>query len=172
MLQGHKNLAAAVFPEGTPGLVLDGFARAPLWQDGLAYGHGTGHGIGAFLNVHEGPFGIGGGTVTGNVVRRNQRMLAYYLEPIQGGMYMSDEPGFYKDGAWGIRIESDLITVPAPNLPHVNGGSNKRPFLKFEYVTKVPMCRRLIDASLLSADDAAWLDDHVQGFSYRFHRNL
>jgi Xaa-Pro aminopeptidase len=162
VLQGHIALARFVFPVGTPGIVLDGIARGPLWADGLVYGHGTGHGIGANLNVHEGPIGIGGGTVGGDVVRRNARMQAVYLEPMDEGMYVSDEPGFYKDGCWGIRIESDLVALQAHGLFGSGpcGGSGNRPFLRFECVSKVPMCRALISEALLSPAEVAWLNEY------------
>jgi len=184
VLQGHLALARAVFPSGTPGLMLDALARAPLWQDGLTYGHGTGHGIGAYLNVHEGPFGIGGGTVAGGVIRQNPRMLAYYLEPIELGMYVSDEPGFYLAKHWGVRLESDLVVVEAGKFGGGSGGGGgdgededpaspsasaafsstqskpTRPFLKFDYVTKVPMCLALIDVGLLSPPEVEWIDGY------------
>ena len=120
----------AKFPKGTTGLALDMLARQPLWQDGLEYGHGTGHGIGAYLNVHEGPMGIGGGSVPGDAIQKNaarRRMYLYGMEPgarpimhacprcrhhpryVVLGMYVSDEPGFYKAGEFGMRLESDLI---------------------------------------------------------------
>ena len=138
VLQGHVALAGAVFPAGTPGLMLEMLARGPLWQDGLNYQHGTGHGMGAYLNVHEGPMGIGafpeissqassapkkadglkmmcagGGTVSAEKIRSNARMSRMYLAPIKEGMYLSDEPGFYKPGEFGIRIESDLVVCAA-----------------------------------------------------------
>jgi Xaa-Pro aminopeptidase len=86
VLQGMIAISAARFPKGLAGRDLDALARAPLWAAGQDYDHGTGHGIGAYLNVHEGPMGIGGGSVSGNVIRKNSRMLAYYLEPIGEGV--------------------------------------------------------------------------------------
>lgn len=158
VLQGHIALAHAIFPAGTPGLVLDCLARSPLWRDGLTYGHGTGHGIGARLNVHEGPMGIGGGNQPGNLIRKNPRMQSYYLEPIAEGMYLSNEPGYYLDGKYGFRIESDMIAVPAE---FGDGSSNgKAKFLMFDTVTKVPMCRALIDVSLLTAEETEWLNEY------------
>lgn len=154
VLQGHMSLARAVFPDGTPGLMLDTFARQSLWKDGLHYGHGTGHGIGAFLNVHEGPFGIGGGTVPGNVIHGNDRMKRMYLEPFHAGHFVSDEPGYYKDGEFGIRIESDLVVVEA-DTPFKSGS---RAWLRFECLTLVPFCRSLIDPALLTSDEIEWLD--------------
>uniref|UniRef100_A0A7S2MYP0 Xaa-Pro aminopeptidase P n=1 Tax=Helicotheca tamesis TaxID=374047 RepID=A0A7S2MYP0_9STRA len=166
VLQGHIGLAQVVFPRGTPGLMLDTLARSPLWKDGLIYGHGTGHGIGAYLNVHEGPLGIGGGNVPGDVIRVNPRMQAYYLEPIEAGMYVSDEPGYYKDGHWGIRIESDLVAEEVPEngdeessyFPY--GSTGNRTFLRFMNLTRVPMCRKLLDLSILSEGEIKWLNEY------------
>jgi Xaa-Pro aminopeptidase len=154
VLQGHMNLAMAVFPTGTPGIMLDAYARQPLWQDGLQYGHGTGHGIGAYLNVHEGPAGIGGGTVPGNKILGNERMKRMYLAPFEAGQFVSDEPGCYIDGKFGIRIEADLVAVKAETKYCLGG----RAFLSFEYLTLVPMCRTLLDMSLLSPREEQWLD--------------
>lgn len=156
VLQGHIALASAVFPSGTPGLMLDSYARQPLWQDGLQYGHGTGHGMGAYLNVHEGPAGIGGGTVPGNKIQENDRMKRVYLMPVEAGYFLSDEPGCYKDGDFGIRIEADLVATIA-DTPYKMGG---RSFLKFEYLTLVPMCNALVDLSLITAQEEKWLDDY------------
>ncbi|GMI27277.1 hypothetical protein TeGR_g4510 [Tetraparma gracilis] len=153
VLAGHVNLGRARFPEGTCGLVLDGLARAPLWGAGLDYGHGTGHGIGAYLNVHEGPFGISGASRPGNLVRKNPRAQQVLLEPIVEGNYMSNEPGFYLDGEYGFRIESDVITVKAEATKE--GG---RKYLEFDCVTKVPMCRKLTDVAVLSKAELDWLN--------------
>lgn len=115
MLQGHVALARATFPSGTPGLMLDTLARAPLWSDGMNFLHGTGHGMGSYLNVHEGPLGIGGGAVHGSAIVASDAMRARYLEPIEEGMYVSDEPGFYRDGAFGafhtIRFHTRLPPI-------------------------------------------------------------
>lgn len=121
VLQGHAALARAIFPAGTSGLMLDTLARAPLWSDGLNFLHGTGHGMGSYLNVHEGPFGIGGGAVHGSTVVGSETMRARYLEPIEEGMYVSDEPGFYKDGSFGkARLASLSIGEHACSLPPVH----------------------------------------------------
>jgi Xaa-Pro aminopeptidase len=154
--QGHIGLAMAIFPEGTPGLMLDMLARQPLWQDGLQYGHGTGHGIGFYLNVHEGPMGIGGGSVSSATIAQSEGMKRLYLAPFQAGHFVSDEPGFYKDGAFGIRLEADLVVVPADTRFHTGA----RPFLRFEYLTLVPFCRRLLDLTLLSPVERAWIDTY------------
>ena len=154
VLQGHLSLAKAVFPEGTPGLLLDAYARGPLWQDGLQYGHGTGHGIGAYLNVHEGPAQIGGGSVPGDQILASERRRRLFLQPIVAGSLLSDEPGCYKDGEFGVRIESDILAVPA-TMPYKMAS-----FLKFECLTLVPMCRELVEVSLLSPAELTWLNEY------------
>ncbi|CAE7931563.1 ampp [Symbiodinium sp. KB8] len=154
VLQGHLSLAKAVFPEGTPGLLLDAYARGPLWQDGLQYGHGTGHGIGAYLNVHEGPAQIGGGSVPGDQILASERRRRLFLQPIVAGSLLSDEPGCYKEGEFGVRIESDILAVPA-TMPYKMAN-----FLKFECLTLVPMCRELVEVSLLSPAELTWLNEY------------
>ena len=138
VLKGHIGLARARFPQGTTGYQLDGFARAPLWQKGLDYDHGTGHGVGAFLSVHEGPQRI---AKTGHKVA------------LQPGMIVSNEPGFYKQGAYGIRIEN-LVAVVKLGLR----GEDVRPTLGFETLTLAPIDRRLIELSLLTEEEIAWLN--------------
>jgi Xaa-Pro aminopeptidase len=124
---------------GTTGTHIDALARRALWDAGLDYDHGTGHGVGSFLSVHEGPARI---ARTGNAV----------LEP---GMILSNEPGYYKANAYGIRTENlILVTEPKP----LAGGD--RPMLGFETLTLCPIDRRLIDNSLLSAEEIAWLDSY------------
>lgn len=154
VLQGHVDLAAAIFPTGTPGLMLEMLSRAPLWQDGLNFLHGTGHGMGAYLNVHEGPAGIGGGAA--HISQVNEARRRMYLHPIEEGFYLSDEPGFYREGAFGIRIESDLVVQPA----ETRYAWGTRPFLGFRYCTPVPFCHALIDVSLLTPAQRAWVDAH------------
>ena len=135
VLRGHIALATARFPRGTTGAQLDTLARQFLWQAGLDYDHGTGHGVGHYLNVHEGP-------------QRISRMgSAAALAP---GMVVSNEPGYYKTGAYGIRIEN-LVTVTEAD--DANGG-----FLSFETLTLAPIDRALIDPAMLTADERAWLD--------------
>ncbi|MGN6820286.1 MAG: aminopeptidase P family protein [Sphingomonas sp.] len=142
VLQGHIALATAVFPEGTNGGQLDSFARRPLWEAGLDFAHGTGHGVGSYLAVHEGPQRIakpnypGGGPA----------------EPLRPGMIISNEPGYYKAGEYGIRIEN-LILVETRDIP---GAEQK--MMGFETLTFAPIERRLIEASLLSQAERAWLD--------------
>ncbi|MEZ5851776.1 MAG: aminopeptidase P family protein [Hyphomicrobiaceae bacterium] len=137
VLKGHIAIATSRFPAGTTGAHIDAFARRALWQQGLDFDHGTGHGVGSYLSVHEGPQSI---SKRGHVA----------LEP---GMIVSNEPGYYKTGAYGIRIENlELVTEPAM----IAGG--ERPMLGFETLTLIPMDRRLISPALLSAAEIAWLD--------------
>ncbi len=138
VLKGHIGLARARFPKGTSGSQLDILARQALWQAGLDYDHGTGHGVGSYLSVHEGPQRI---TKVANAVG---------LEP---GMVISNEPGYYKTGAYGIRIEN-LVVVIAGETP----AGGEKPMLAFETLTLAPIDRRLVDADLLSGDERAWLD--------------
>lgn len=138
VLKGHIAIATARFPAGTSGGQLDGFARRALWDAGLDYDHGTGHGVGCFLGVHEGPQRISkrGGDVA--------------LRP---GMVVSNEPGYYKSGAWGIRIENlELVRTLAP----VKDGEQE--LLGFEALTLAPIDRTLIDISILTKDEIAWCD--------------
>ncbi|MGH6903917.1 MAG: M24B family metallopeptidase, partial [Geminicoccaceae bacterium] len=138
VLRAHIALATARFPEGTRGGHLDGIARRPLWEAGLDFGHGTGHGVGSYLNVHEGPQSIS---------------TASASAPFSAGVIISNEPGYYQDGAFGIRIENLLVAVPV--LPASEDG---RRFLAFETLTAVPIDLALVEASLLAADEIAWLD--------------
>jgi Xaa-Pro aminopeptidase len=137
VLKGHIALAMARFPRGTTGSALDGLARYALWQAGLDYDHGTGHGVGSFLSVHEGPHRIS---------KAPNRVA---LEP---GMIVSNEPGYYKTGAYGIRIEN-LVTVIEDPRP-----GDERPMLAFETLTLVPIDRNLIDKNLMTAEEIGWLD--------------
>jgi Xaa-Pro aminopeptidase len=136
VLRGHIALAMAHFPAGTNGMQLDTLARAPLWEVGLDFDHGTGHGVGSYLSVHEGPQRISkGGTVA-----------------LQEGMIVSNEPGYYKANAFGIRIENlQYVTV----LKKTDG---PRPMMGFEPLTLAPIDRRLIDKSQMSAADVNWLN--------------
>ena len=139
VLKGHIALATLVFPKGVCGPHIDAFARAALWQVGLDYDHGTGHGVGSYLSVHEGPVSIS----------RAARPI-----PIEAGMILSNEPGFYLPGAYGIRLENLLLAVDA-DFP----GAAK-PFLRFETLTWAPFDRRLIDQSLLTRAEVTWLDTY------------
>ncbi|KAK3274580.1 hypothetical protein CYMTET_17242 [Cymbomonas tetramitiformis] len=142
VLKGHIALDQMVFPQGTPGFVLDGFARQSLWQAGLDYRHGTGHGVGAALNVHEGPQGIS--PRFGNTT------------PIRAGMVVSNEPGYYEDGAFGIRIEN-LLAVHEADTENRFGGMD---FLRFERLTFVPIQAKMIAMELLTESELKWLDDY------------
>jgi len=136
VLKGHIALALARFPKGTTATQLDGFARRALWQEGLDYDHGTGHGVGSYLGVHEGP----------------QRISkAANTQPLLPGMIVSNEPGYYKTGAYGIRIENLVLVQPADRAA-------EREMLEFETLTLAPIDRNLIDPSLLDEDEIAWLD--------------
>ncbi len=138
VLKGHIALAAARFPRGVTGGQLDTLARTALWRAGLDYDHGTGHGVGSYLGVHEGPQRIAaGGAAT----------------PLAPGMILSNEPGYYKTGCYGIRIEN-LVVVTAEDGPAGTDG----PLLGFETITRAPIDRRPIARALLNADEVAWLD--------------
>jgi Xaa-Pro aminopeptidase len=139
VLKGHIALGMARFPRGTTGSALDGLARYALWQAGLDYDHGTGHGVGSFLSVHEGPHRIS---------------KAPSRVPLEPGMIVSNEPGYYKTGAYGIRIEN-LVTVVEDPRP-----GDERAMLAFETLTLAPIDRNLIDKKLLTADEIAWLDTY------------
>lgn len=138
VLKGHLAIARLRFPPGTTGSAIDAFARAALWAHGLDYDHGTGHGVGVYLGVHEGP----------QRISKAPNTIA-----LQPGMIVSNEPGYYKDGEYGIRIENLEVVMPAEDLP---GGD--RPMHRFEALTLAPIDRRLIDKSLLSAEETAQLD--------------
>ncbi|XP_067939810.1 xaa-Pro aminopeptidase 1-like [Watersipora subatra] len=143
VLKGHIQLARAIWPRGVKGNSLDSFARMHLWSAGLDYKHGTGHGVGAFLNVHEGPCAIS--------YRSSAAEIA--LEP---GMIITDEPGYYEDGSFGIRIENCmLVTEAATRYNFKNTG-----FLQMEPITLVPISTKLIEPSLLTADEIAWLNGY------------
>nr|WP_067759854.1 aminopeptidase P family protein [Orrella dioscoreae] len=139
VLKGMIALSRARFPRGLPASALDALARAPIWEGGAEYGHGTGHGVGYFLNVHEGPQGI-----------------SFRAQPgphtgMQPGMITSNEPGLYRPGRWGIRIENLVLAVPAETTEFGE-------FLRFETLTLCPIDTRCIAAGLLRPDEIAWLD--------------
>ncbi|RVX68112.1 putative Xaa-Pro aminopeptidase P [Exophiala mesophila] len=145
VLKGVIGLDRVVFPKGTTGFAIDAFARQHLWREGLDYRHGTGHGVGSFLNVHEGPIGIG-------------TRAAYSEVSLSIGNVISDEPGYYEDGNFGIRIENMIMAREAKT----NHKFGDKPWIGFEHVTLVPMCRKLIDPSLLDKDEIQWLNDYHQ----------
>ncbi|MDI3468529.1 MAG: Xaa-Pro aminopeptidase [Pseudolabrys sp.] len=139
VLKGHIAIATAVFPENTSGAQLDSLARLPLWQAGLDFDHGTGHGVGSYLSVHEGPARISKlGTV-----------------PLRRGMILSNEPGYYKTAEYGIRIENLVLVIAEPTPA---GG--EKPLNAFETLSLAPIDRRLIDTSMLTAKERAWLDSY------------
>ena len=141
VLKSTMNLSRSRFPRGTLGPMLDALARVPLWEQGIDFGHGTGHGVGYFLNVHEGPQSISKTVPDANMA----------MEP---GMITSIEPGVYRTGSWGVRIENLVLNVPAATP---EGGSFGE-FLEFETLTLCPIDTRCIDRSLLRADEMDWLD--------------
>ncbi|MFY8146883.1 MAG: M24 family metallopeptidase, partial [Rhodobacter sp.] len=138
VLQGMIAISRARFPKGLAGRDLDPLARAALWLAGQDYDHGTGHGVGAFLSVHEGP-------------QRISRMSEVPLEP---GMILSNEPGYYREGQFGIRIENLIVVQAAPDLP---GGDDRRQYC-FETLTFAPIDRRLIVTAALSPAERDWLN--------------
>ncbi|WP_268992892.1 aminopeptidase P family protein [Psychrobacter sp. I-STPA10] len=146
VLKAHIALASAHFPEGIASPLLDPICRAPLWQHGLDFGHGTGHGVGYFLNVHEGPQGI-----------------SYSASPtperaMREGMITSNEPGLYREGQWGIRIENLVANIKVTDSDEQGFGD----YLRFETVTLCPIDTRLIDKTLLSDAEINWLNDYHQ----------
>jgi Xaa-Pro aminopeptidase len=139
VLKGHIAIARATFPDGTTGAQLDPFARQYLWAAGLDFDHGTGHGVGSYLSVHEGP----------------GRIAKLGTTPLKRGMILSNEPGYYKTGEYGIRIENLVLVVEAPPV----AGAEK-PLNRFETLTLAPIDRRLIESGMMTADEIAWLDDY------------
>jgi len=146
VLKGTLALSRTRFPRGTLSPMLDAIARAPLWQHGLDYGHGTGHGVGYFLNVHEGPQSISKTIPDAHMA----------MEP---GMITSIEPGLYRPGRWGIRIENLVLNVPATSTAP-NGITEFGEFLEFETLTLCPIDTRCIERSLLTQDEIDWLNTY------------
>lgn len=138
VLKGHIALSRCQFPEGTRGAQLDAIARMPLWKDGLTYLHGTGHGVGHFLNVHEGPQSI---------------RLQENPTPLVPGMITSNEPGLYRTGEYGIRHENLILTVPAQETEFGK-------FYRFESLTLFPFDKRALDITILQPHEIAWLNDY------------
>ena len=141
VLKGHIGLATARFPEKTDGVQLDALARAPLWAGGLDFDHGTGHGVGSYLSVHEGP----------------QRISKGGTQPLMPGMIVSNEPGYYQKGEFGIRIENLQFVTPAEKIK-----TGERLMMGFEVLTLAPIDKRLIDASMLSSQEIEWLNNYHQ----------
>ncbi|MCX7175903.1 MAG: aminopeptidase P family protein [Proteobacteria bacterium] len=140
VLKGMIALSRLRFPRGTCSPVLDTVARAPIWAEGINYGHGTGHGVGYFLNVHEGPQSISGAMPDPHTA-------------MEEGMITSNEPGIYRPGKWGVRIENLLLNIPA-------GQTEFGDFLQFETLTLCPIDTRCIDPVLMGEDEIAWLNDY------------
>lgn len=140
VLKGHIALSRVRFPKGTTGHQLDALARMSLWEGGLDYDHGTGHGVGVYLGVHEGPHRIAKFVNT---------------QPLEPGMIVSNEPGYYKTGAYGIRIENLQVVTPAADI---DGG--ERPMLGFETLTLAPIARELIVKKMLSKDELDWINGY------------
>ncbi|MFL5169924.1 MAG: aminopeptidase P family protein [Microvirga sp.] len=136
VLKGHIAIARAVFPKGTSGAQIDALARQALWEAGLDFDHGTGHGVGSYLSVHEGP----------------QRLSKLGTQALEPGMILSNEPGYYKTGQYGIRIEN-LVLVARREI-----AGAEREMMGFETLTFAPIDRALIEATLLTADEREWLD--------------
>lgn len=147
VLQGMIAISRLRWPRGLAGRDLDALARYPLWLAGQDYDHGTGHGVGAYLSVHEGP----------------QRLSRLGEVPLETGMILSNEPGYYREGAFGIRIENLVVVQEAPDLP----GADDRKMLSFQTLTWVPIDLNLVEAELLSRDERAWLNNyHAQVFAF------
>ncbi|MEO0358192.1 MAG: M24 family metallopeptidase, partial [Pseudomonadota bacterium] len=138
VLKGMITLSMLRFPTGLSGRDIDALARAPLWAAGQDFDHGTGHGVGSFLCVHEGP----------------QRISRASTVPLQPGMIVSNEPGYYRAGAFGIRLENLIVVQKAPAL----AGGDTRDMLHFETLTTVPIDRRLIDHTLMTQPEIDWLN--------------
>ncbi len=138
VLRGHIAIASAVFPDGTTGAQIDTLARQFLWQAGIDFQHGTGHGVGSYLSVHEGP----------------ARISKLGTTPLKRGMILSNEPGYYKTDAFGIRIENLELVVGA----EIAGA--EKPMNAFETLTLAPIDRRLIDLKMLSGQELSWLNDY------------
>jgi Xaa-Pro aminopeptidase len=138
VLRGHIAIARAVFPDGTTGAQIDALARQFLWQAGIDFEHGTGHGVGSYLSVHEGP----------------ARISKLGTTPLRRGMILSNEPGYYKTDAYGIRIENLELVIGA----EIAGA--EKPMNTFEALTLAPIDRRLIEPKMLAATELSWLDDY------------
>jgi Xaa-Pro aminopeptidase len=172
-LKGHIALDRAIFPQGTSGFLLDVLARTPLWSLGLDYRHGTGHGVGAFLNVHEGPHGIGtriayndiplenGMTVTNGMENRCKFATTWCFNLLRTAFLLlrSLEPGYYHDHHFGIRIEN-IMFVRQTSAPEVPNNFGDKGYLAFEHVTYVPLGRILLNVGLLTKDERDWVDHY------------
>ncbi len=145
VLRGHIALQRAVFPKGTTGHVLDAFARAPLWEGGLDYQHGTGHGVGSFLNVHEGP----------HVISFKAAALETALQP---GFITSNEPGYYEENGFGIRIENLCVVEECEGMDTTV--SKEKPFYRMGNLTHAPIQAKLVELGMLTSGEIGWLDKY------------
>ena len=141
VLQGMIAMSRLRWPKGLSGRDIEAIGRMPLWLAGQDFNHGLGHGVGAYLSVHEGP----------------QRLSRVSEVPLEPGMILSNEPGYYREGAFGIRIENLLVAQSAATLP---GGDAEREFLNWRTLTFVPIDRRLIVVEMLTAAERAWIDSY------------
>ena len=141
MLKGHIAVARCRFPAGTAGRQLDVLARASLWEAGLNYNHGTGHGVGFYLSVHEGPQAISPTRCTG--------------VPLEAGNILSNEPGYYQEGDYGVRLENLVLVVEDREA-----STEESPWLRFETITLCPIDTRLVEPKLLVAEERGWLDGY------------
>jgi Xaa-Pro aminopeptidase len=139
VLNGHLKIAMLKFLKGTSSYSIDKLAREPLLKFGMNYGHGTGHGIDNFICVHSGPCGL------------SPSKTSYNYKPLEPGNFISNEPGYYKEGEFGIRIESDIL---------VKESENEKDYLEFEYLTFVPFCKKLINKKYLNNEQIKWINDY------------
>jgi Xaa-Pro aminopeptidase len=151
VLRGMINLSMAKFPRGTLAPMLDAIARGPIWSEGIDFGHGTGHGVGYFLNVHEGPQSI-------------SRAIPDATMAMEPGMITSNEPGIYREGQWGVRIENLVMNVPFTNSDET---ADFGEFLGFETLTLCPIDTRCIDKGLMRPDEVVWLNGYHAGVRKR-----
>ncbi len=153
VLKGMINMSMLRWPVGLAGRDIECIARAPLWAAGQDFNHGVGHGVGAYLSVHEGP----------------QRLSRVSAVPLQPGMILSNEPGYYREGAFGIRIENLVVVQEAPALP---GGDAERAMLNWRTLTYVPIDRRLIVVDMLTAEERSWLNDYHRDVAEKIRPRL
>ncbi len=153
VLKGMINMSMLRWPVGLAGRDIECIARAPLWAAGQDFNHGVGHGVGAYLSVHEGP----------------QRLSRVSAVPLQPGMILSNEPGYYREGAFGIRIENLVVVQEAPALP---GGDAERAMLNWRTLTYVPIDRRLIVVDMLTAEERGWLNDYHRDVAEKIRPRL
>jgi Xaa-Pro aminopeptidase len=159
VLKGHIALSRAIFPDGTAGTQLDVLARQFMWREGLNYLHGTGHGVGSYLSVHEGP---------------HQFRMEWKPQPLRAGMTVTVEPGIYLTGRFGVRVENTMLIVPVSDegfFP-LGEGEQRVPYLRLEPLTLCPIDKRPIDLSMLTDDECQWLNDYHQAVYDRLAPHL